>query len=127
MKTAEPKAGYLSRSSSSAFTSTYSIPRANSSRTFHLGFAAVLRAAHKSKVGARAEARSRANVCQSVGPQPLRARTVCAARESSVALPRGLRLKSGMHSVGAPILTPNPSIEGMPKRLRLSITPHVKR
>jgi hypothetical protein len=24
-------------------------------------------------------------------------------------------------------LTPNPSIEGMPKRLRLSVTPHVKR
>jgi hypothetical protein len=23
--------------------------------------------------------------------------------------------------------TPNPSIEGMPKRLRLSVTPHVKR
>jgi hypothetical protein len=25
------------------------------------------------------------------------------------------------------IATPNPSIEGMPKRLRLSVTPHVKR
>jgi len=24
-------------------------------------------------------------------------------------------------------LTPNPSIEGMPKRLRLLVTPHVKR
>ena len=24
-------------------------------------------------------------------------------------------------------VTPNPSIEGMPKRLRLSVTPHVKR
>jgi hypothetical protein len=24
-------------------------------------------------------------------------------------------------------MTPNPSIEGMPKRLRLSVTPHVKR
>ena len=27
----------------------------------------------------------------------------------------------------APTPTPNPSIEGMPKRLRLSVTPHVKR
>jgi hypothetical protein len=26
-----------------------------------------------------------------------------------------------------PRMTPNPSIEGMPKRLRLSVTPHVKR
>lgn len=26
-----------------------------------------------------------------------------------------------------PTTTPNPSIEGMPKRLRLLVTPHVKR
>jgi hypothetical protein len=31
-------------------------------------------------------------------------------------------------SIGScPRMTPNPSIEGMPKRLRLSGTPHVKR
>ena len=28
---------------------------------------------------------------------------------------------------GDPAVTPNPSIEGMPKRLRLLRTPHVKR
>jgi hypothetical protein len=32
-----------------------------------------------------------------------------------------------MRSLVRPRLTPNPSIEGMPKRLRLLVTPHVKR
>ena len=127
MTTVEPKARHLSRSSSSASNSTYLIPRVNSSRAFHLGIAAVLRHAHKWKASARAEARSRTNVSLSVEPQPLRARTACAPRESSVVYPRGLRLRSGMHSLGSPNLTPNPSIEGMPKRLRLLCTPHVKR
>jgi len=70
MKAVEPKAGYLSQSLSSASNSTYLIHRTNSSRAFHLGSASVLRAAHKCKVRARAEARSRTNVSQSVGPQP---------------------------------------------------------
>ena len=32
---------------------------------------------------------------------------------------------SSLHAMNT--ATPNPSIEGMPKRLRLSVTPHVKR
>ena len=60
---------------------------------------------------ARAEARARTNVSQSVGPQPYRARMPIATRKSSVALPRGLRLESGMHISRAPTATPNPSFE----------------
>jgi len=127
MKTVEPKAGYLSQPLSSASNSTYTTRRVNSDQAFHLGIATALRAAHECKVGARAEARSGTNVSQSVGPQPLRVRTVCAVRESSAAPPSRLRLKSDMHSLGAPTLTPNPSIEGTHKRLRLLRPPHVKR
>jgi hypothetical protein len=35
--------------------------------------------------------------------------------------------QSRLRSVAAQRVTPNPSIEGMPKRLRLLCTPHVKR
>ena len=59
---------------------------------------------------ARAEARARTNVSQSVGPQPLRARKSAAPRKNLVALPRGLRLEFGMRS-SAPPPTPNPSFE----------------
>ena len=59
---------------------------------------------------ARAEARARTNVSQLVGPQPLRARKSAAARKTSVALPRGLRLELGTRS-SAPPPTPNPSFE----------------
>ena len=31
------------------------------------------------------------------------------------------------HQIRQPKKAPNPSIEGMPKRLRLLVTPHVKR
>jgi hypothetical protein len=81
----------------------------------------------KYKSSARAEARTRTNVGQSVGPQPYRARKVVSTRKASVSLPRGLRLELGMQSPGSSTATPNPSIEGMPKRLRLLCTPHVKR
>ncbi len=80
----------------------------------------------KCKSSDRAEARARTNVSHSVGPQPCRARMPVATRKASVGLPRGLRLKSGCNGL-SPIATPNPSIEGMPKRLRLLVTPHVKR
>ena len=60
---------------------------------------------------ARAEARARTNVGQSMGPQPTRKSTLAAAREASVALPPGLRLKLGMPSFRAPTATPNPSFE----------------
>ena len=67
---------------------------------------------------ARAEARARTNVGQSVGPQPYRARMVVSVRKASVALPRGLRLESGMQSLVPPTATPNPSVNrtlhGMP-------------
>ena len=59
---------------------------------------------------ARAEARARTNVSQSVGPQPLRARKSASARKNLVALPRGLRLELGMRS-SSPPPTPNPSFE----------------
>jgi hypothetical protein len=80
---------------------------------------------HKSS--ARAEARARTTVSQSVGPQPYRARMAAATREASVVLPRELRLESGMQLSGSSTATPNPSIEGTHKRLRLLRPPHVKR
>ena len=80
-----------------------------------------------SKSSARAEAQARTSVGRSVGPQPYRARMPVATRKSSVALPRRLQLKSGMQRLASSTATPNPSIEGMPKRLRLLCTPHVKR
>ena len=102
--------------------------RANPKPRLHAGKAAVLRVAlQEDKSSARAEARARTNVGQSVGPQPYRVGPFATAREASVALPRGLRLELGMHSFGPSTATPNPSVEGMAKRLRLLCTPHVKR
>ena len=65
------KAGYRLLLSRSASNFPYLIPRADPGRAFHFCIATLLRAAHKCKVSARAEARSRTNVSQSVGPQPL--------------------------------------------------------
>ena len=79
------------------------------------------------KSSARAEARARTNVGQSVGPQAYRVGSFVTSRKASISLPRGLRLELGAHSPGSSTATPNPSIEGMPKRLRLLVTPHVKR
>jgi hypothetical protein len=79
------------------------------------------------KSSARAEARTRTNVGQSVEPQPYRAWKAVATRKTSVALSRELRLESGTQPFGSSTATPNPSIEGMHKRLRLLCTPHVKR
>ena len=45
------------------------------------------------------------------------------SRESSQQLPPGFQAMRWRSQQA----TPNPSIEGMPKRLRLSVTPHVKR
>jgi hypothetical protein len=72
-------------------------------------------------VSARAEARSNSNVGQG------HARSVAFYRLRFVAVPR--RAAAGYHSgtVAPAPATPNPSIEGMPKRLRLLVTPHVKR
>jgi len=72
--------------------------------------AVVLRVAlQECKSSARAEARARTNVAQSVRPQPIRSRKAVAAREASVALPLGLRLESGMQSSVSSTATPNPS------------------
>ena len=89
---------------------------------------------------ARAEARARTNVGQSVGPQPCRARKIATIRKGSVALPRGLRLELGMQRFVPSTATPNPSIErthnGMPrlafisfwaKRVMPLCAAHVKR
>jgi len=71
-------------------------------------------------VSARAEARSNANVGQG------HARSVAFYRLRVVATP--WRATAGYHAgTVPPSPTPNPSIEGMPKRLRLLVTPHVKR
>jgi hypothetical protein len=71
-------------------------------------------------VSARAEARSNANVGQG------HARSVAFYRFRFMATPR--RATAGYHAgTVPPFPTPNPSIEGMPKRLRLLCTPHVKR
>ena len=77
------------------------------------------------KSSARAEARARTNVGQSVGPQPYRTRKALVSRKASVPLPRRLRLKSGMQRRVSSTATPNPSIEGTHKRLRLLRPPHV--
>ena len=72
-------------------------------------------------VSARAEARSNSNVGQGhAGP-------VGFYRLRFEAVPR--RAAAGYHAgtVAWSPATPNPSIEGMPKRLRLLVTPHVKR
>jgi hypothetical protein len=87
---------------------------------------ALRRALQQYKSSARAEARARTNVGQSVEPQPNRESTSGATRMASFALPRGLQLELGART-SASVATPNPSIEGMPKRLRLLVTPHVKR
>ena len=76
------------------------------------GWAAALRAAlNEYKSCARARARTRTNVVQSMGPQPSRTGTTLTARKASVALPRGLRLELGMLPFPALTATPNPSIE----------------
>ena len=77
---------------------------------------------HRSSyVSARAEARANSNVGQGHAGFVAfcRLRFVAAMLQSNTA---------GYHAITvAPVPTPNPSIEGMPKRLRLLCTPHVKR
>jgi hypothetical protein len=72
-------------------------------------------------VSARAEARSNPNVGQG------HTGSVAFYRLHLVAAPS--RASAGYHAgtVALSPATPNPSIEGMPKRLRLLVTPHVKR
>ena len=102
--------------------------RANPKPRPHAGKAAMLRYEWKKcKSSARAEARARTNVSQAVGPQPYRVGLFVAPREALAALPRGLRLESSMRSSGPSTATPNPSVEGMAKRLRLLSTPHLER
>ena len=85
---------------------------ANSKPRSQAGRAAALRAAlNEFKSSARAKARARTNVAQSMGPQPLRFRITVTTRKASVALPRGLRLELGMQPFPALTATPNPSIE----------------
>ena len=79
------------------------------------------------KSSARAEARARINVSQLVGPQPCRARKPVTARMASVAIPRRLRLKSGMQRLVSLIATPNPSVKGTAKGLRPSSAPYLER
>ncbi len=72
-------------------------------------------------VSARAEARSNSNVGQG------HAGSVAFYRLRLVAAPRRTNAGYRAGTVALSPATPNPSIEGMPKRLRLSVTPHVKR
>jgi hypothetical protein len=124
MRKSEPRSRFQAIELKAPLMST----RVNPKAMPHTWKAAVLRPElQEHKSSARAEARARTNVGQSVGPQPYRARMAAATRKASVALPRGLRLEWGMQSSGSSTATPNPSIEGMPKRLRLLCTPHVKR
>jgi hypothetical protein len=72
-------------------------------------------------VSGRAEARSNSNVGQGhAGAVPFRRLRFLAALRCATA---------GYHAgtVELTPATPNPSIEGMPKRRRLLVTPHVKR
>ena len=74
--------------------------------------AVVLRVAlQEYKASARAEARARTNVGQSVRPQPYRVGAAVASRKASVAIPPGLRLQCGMQLFCPSNATPNPSIE----------------
>ena len=124
MAKSEPR----SRHQAFEFIASHMSARANPKPTLYTWKAAVLRLVWQEyKPSARAEARARTNVGQSLGPQPYRAGTAVAAREASVALPRGLRLESGVQSSGSSTATPNPSVEGMAKRLRLLSTPHLER
>ena len=76
------------------------------------GRTVALRAALKEyKSSARAKARTRTNVAESMGPQPSRIGISVTTRKASVALPRGLRLELGMQPFPALTATPNPSIE----------------
>jgi hypothetical protein len=72
-------------------------------------------------VGARAEARSNSNVGQG------HAFAVAFHRLRVVAVPSRTSARYHAGTVASSPATPNPSIEGMHKRLRLSVTPHVKR
>ena len=76
------------------------------------GKASVLRGASQEyKTSARAEARARTNVGQSVGPQPYRVGAAVASCKASVAFSPGLRLQFGMQLFCPSSATPNPSIE----------------
>ena len=113
---------------SSASNSAHTVPRANRGRVLKVGIATALRAARQeSKPSARAEARARTNVSQSVEPQPTRVGGHEATHKASIALPRGLRLESCERSLGFSKLTPNPSVEGTAKGLRPLSAPHLER
>jgi hypothetical protein len=105
------------------------VHRKHFGRAFYLGsVVALLLRIRDYTDSARAEARSRANVRQSVGLQPYRVGTVRCLCESSVAFRGGLQLQCSMYpfwsSRGVP---PNPSIEGTASGLRPPAAPHVKR
>ena len=94
------------------FNTPHVTASANSKLRSQAGRAAVLRAAlNEYKSSARAKARARTNVAQSMGPQPSRVGITVTTRKASVALPRGLRLELGMQPFSALTATPNPSIE----------------
>ena len=70
---------------------------ANSKLKSQAGRAVAFRAALKEyKSSARAKARARTNVAQSMGPQPLRFRSTVSTRKVSVALRCGLPLELGV-------------------------------
>ena len=84
-------------------------------RSFSARTTAVLRGKLKEcKVSARAEARSKENVGQSVGPQPPRVGTVRGSRKSSVVIQGGLRLQWHMYqSLSSQGATPNRVARGI--------------
>ena len=85
---------------------------ANSKLRSQAGEATALRAAlNEYKSSARAKARTRTNVAQSMGPQPSQIGVTVATRKASVVLPCGLRLELGMQPFPALTAMPNPSIE----------------
>ena len=118
----------MSRLQAIEFNTPHMDARANLELVSGTWKATALRLAlQNSKSSARAEARARNNVGRSVGPQPYRARMPVATRKSSVVFPLGLRLELGVQSFGSSTATPNPSVEGMAKRLRLLSAPHLER
>ena len=112
MNTNTPKSETVQSLVGFEFNTPHMIGLANSELRSQAGGVAALRAAlNEYKSSARAKARARTNVAQSMGPQPSRIGITVTTRKASVAIPHGLRLELGMQPFPALTATPNPSIE----------------
>ena len=115
MNTNTPKSETVQSLVGFEFNTPHMIGLANSELRSQAGGVAALRAAlNEYKSSARAKARARINVAQSMGPQPSRVGIAVTTRKASVALPRGLPLELGMQPLLALTATPNPAVNRTP-------------